>query len=116
MGNNFFAEVLEILSTLKGLASGKHPTKNSNGPGSPQYAEQEWYLTRYGSVAGLIKFYLRHDQWDAALSLLRQRQLEPELFIESILLPAYRSSSQDQLKTEMLAVDPSLETFDVSSF
>lgn len=83
------------------------------GPDSLQYSEQEWYLTRYGSASGLLRFYLRHEQWNAALSQLLQRQLDPELFIDSILLPAYRSNAQDRLKAEMVAMDSSLELFKV---
>jgi len=83
------------------------------GPGSIQYTEQEWYLNRYGTSGALIKFFLRHNQWQAALELLLQRQMDPEMFVNSILLPAFRNSEQTLLFNCMASLDPTLEVFKV---
>lgn len=107
-------EVTQVLLTLKTLSQGKslNPSVVSR-KNSVQYEEQIFYLSTYGSHQGLVDFYMKNEEWKTALTYILQEQLEPDVFLDSLFLPSYKSEQQERLKAEMLAVDNSLEIFKV---
>ena len=103
-----------MLSTLKILTQGKSATPTGvSRKNSVQYEEQIFYLSTYGSNQGLIGFYMKHEEWKTALNFILQEQLDPEVFLDSLLLPSYKSEQQERLKSEIVAIDSSLEIFKV---
>lgn len=56
---------------------------------------------------------MKHEEWKMALNFILQEQLDPDVFLDSLLLPSYKTEQQERLKSEMLAIDSSLEIFKV---
>lgn len=107
-------EITQILSNLKCLAQGKSFSFSSvSAKNTVQYNEQIYYLSTYGSYQGLLSFYLKHDEWKLALSYILEQQLEPDVFVEAVLLSSFKYDQQNKFKSELLALDPSLESFKV---
>ncbi|EEB16334.1 zinc finger protein FYVE domain containing protein, putative [Pediculus humanus corporis] len=105
-------EVLCILSTLKPISQKKSINLSSSSfKQSIHYREEIFYLTSYGSHRSLLLFYVRHNEIKKALSYLLDHQLEPNFFLDNIMLPAYRLNLHEKFKSNLLSLDSSLESF-----
>ena len=108
------SEVLCILSTLKPISQKKSINLSSSSfKQSIHYREEIFYLTSYGSHQSLLLFYVRHNEIKKALSYLLDHQLEPNFFLDNIMLPAYRLNLHEKFKSNLLSLDSSLESFKV---
>lgn len=105
------------MSTLKPLSQGKSiPLNHISAKNSVHYEEEVYYLTTYGSHQSLLSFYLKRDELKTAFSYLLQNQLEPDLFLDCLLLPCYKTNLHEKFKSDLLAIDSSLEAFQVYYF
>ncbi|XP_069671907.1 uncharacterized protein Sptz isoform X2 [Periplaneta americana] len=113
--------ILHTLSSLNEIADGNYPqaTPPLNtvviGPKLDPlfYRECCYYLSSYGSHAGIISFYLGHDDLPAALKHVLLHKVDPDIFIETIYLPCLRQGLVSNLHEELSTVDPTLERWKV---
>ncbi|PNF30079.1 hypothetical protein B7P43_G04236 [Cryptotermes secundus] len=111
--------VLHSLSSLKEVAHGNYPqtTPPLNtvviGPKLDPlfYEECRYYLTSYGSHAGIISFYLSHDDLVEALKHVLSQKVDPEVFLDMIYIPCLRQGLISDLHQELSAVDPTHEVW-----
>ncbi|XP_021918501.1 uncharacterized protein LOC110829239 isoform X4 [Zootermopsis nevadensis] len=113
--------VLHTLSSLKEIAHGNYP--QATPPLNPLvigpkldplfYEECCYYLSSYGSHAGIISFYLSHDDLLAALKHVLSQKVDPEIFLEMIYIPCLRQGLVSDLYHELSTVDPTLGVWKV---
>jgi zinc finger FYVE domain-containing protein 26 len=116
--------VLHSLSSLKEIAQGNYPqtTPPLNtvviGPKLHPlfYEECRYYLTSYGSHAGIISFYLSHDDLAEALKHVLSQKVDPDVFLDTIYIPCLRQGLVSDLHQELSTVDPTLEVWKVIQF
>ena len=109
--------VIEGLSSLKQICQGKYPqaTPPLNavvlGPkiNLTFYGECCRYLTTYGSNSGIISFYLRHDDLNAALRHVILKKVEAELFFEMIYIPCLCEGRIEDLHCTISSFDANWE-------
>jgi zinc finger FYVE domain-containing protein 26 len=77
------------------------------------YEECRYYLTLYGSHAGIIGFYLSHDDLVEALKYVLSQKVDPEIFLDMIYIPCLRQGLISDLHQELSTVDPTLEVWKV---
>jgi zinc finger FYVE domain-containing protein 26 len=113
--------VLHSLSSLKEIAQGSYPQTMPPfnavviGPKLDPlfYEECLYYLTSYGSHAGIISFYLSHDDLVQALKHVLSQKVDPETFLDTIYIPCLRQGLVSALHEELSAVDPTLQVWKV---
>ncbi|XP_066995944.2 uncharacterized protein Sptz [Anabrus simplex] len=109
--------VLHTLSSLREITQGKYneATPPSNtiiiGPKLDPlfYSECCSYLTTYGSHAGIVAFYLSHDDLPAALQHIQQQKVDVDTFLETVYLPCLVQGNTSTLQQEMSQMDSSLD-------
>jgi hypothetical protein len=67
-----------------------------------------FYLERFGSTTSLLKFYLKHTLIERACALVVDNKLEPEVFLERLVVPCSDNSLLSELKNAFEKVDPAL--------
>lgn len=113
--------VLHSLSSLKEIAHGSYPQTVPPlntvviGPKLDPlfYEECCYYLSAYGSHAGIISFYVSHDDLLAALKHVLSQKVDPEIFLETIYIPCLRQGLISDLHHELSTVDPTLAVWKV---
>lgn len=103
------------LSRLQILGSSSHDSlKTSNKLDQRVYDECLYYLRLYGSHTQLLQFFLQNNEIKSAVELLIDASVEPNVFIESLILPSLRSGQFTMVCTEMANIDRSLLIWKVS--
>ncbi|XP_063235572.1 zinc finger FYVE domain-containing protein 26 isoform X2 [Bacillus rossius redtenbacheri] len=113
--------ILHTLSSLKDVAQGRYPDESPAGnavvigPGMEplRYAECQYYLDAYGSHAGILRFYVGHDDLRAALRHALASEVDPDVFYEQVYLACLRLEQLSELHYELTAVDPHLAKWKV---
>lgn len=77
------------------------------------YQECLFYLHTYGTNLAIISFYMRHDCMREALLHLLNKESPPEVFIEGIFVPSYKSGKLHMLENLLETIDPSLESWGI---
>jgi zinc finger FYVE domain-containing protein 26 len=106
--------VLHTLASLTDISQGKLVTPASDRP--QFYQEIQYYLRTYGSPAATLSFFLSHSDVLSALLFVKERNIEPEIFAESLYKPCLRQGMIEQLHQEMRNIDPTLELWKVTIF
>lgn len=75
------------------------------------YQECLFYLHNYSTNLALISFYVRHSCLREALLHLLNKESPPEVFIEGIFQPSYKSGKLHVLENLLESIDPSLESW-----
>lgn len=111
-----------ILSKLRNLGSiveGKNPileerNTNTNVPHMEPlfYDECVYYLQRYGTRISMLRFYIKHCQFDSALNHIVDLRLSPEIFTE-IYLTCLKEGVVDVFHEHLLKIDPTFNVWQV---
>lgn len=108
--------VLHALATVDDISSGRYMLSASAlntvfiGPkiGPKFYEECIFYLKQYGSHSGIISFYLRHDDENAALRYIQEQKVDPEIFLHIIYIPSLQKGTVSSLHSRMEWMDSTL--------
>uniref|UniRef100_A0A8C9D7S1 Zinc finger FYVE-type containing 26 n=1 Tax=Panthera leo TaxID=9689 RepID=A0A8C9D7S1_PANLE len=75
------------------------------------YQECLFYLHNYSTNLAIISFYMRHSCLREALLHLLNKESPPEVFIEGIFQPSYKSGKLHTLENLLESIDPTLESW-----
>ncbi|XP_036363256.1 zinc finger FYVE domain-containing protein 26-like [Octopus sinensis] len=78
-----------------------------------RFEECAHYLEIYGTYTNVVDFYRRNGHWFRAIQFILDHQSSPEVFEESLLIPALKSGNLRTLLDKMLVIDTSLEKWNV---
>lgn len=111
--------ILSKLKNLGALVEGKDPVlekeiQKTNIPYIEPlfYEECLYYLQRYGTRISLLRFYIKHQQFENALNHIIDLHVTPEIFTE-IYLACLKDGTVDILQEHLLQIDPSFVVWQV---
>ncbi|KAJ9585735.1 hypothetical protein L9F63_002525 [Diploptera punctata] len=112
--------VIQGLASLKEICQGMYPqaTPLVNavviGPKMNHvfYNECCRYLTAYGSNAGIISFYLHHDDLNAALKHVITKEVDKEIFFDVLYIPCLREGLITDLYQALSSFDASFKLWE----
>lgn len=115
--------ILNKLKNLEAIAAGNYyeeeeTEENENCPShTPRiqslfYEECIYYLQKYGSPSSLLRFFVKHHDYNAALRHVLDSKIAPDVFTEIYIL-CLKNGVVDKLHACMREMDPSLEIWKV---
>lgn len=114
--------ILNKLKNLDAIAAGNYyeeeeTEENENYPFTPRiqplfYEECIFYLQKYGSALSLLRFFVKHHDYNTALRHVLESKIAPDIFTEIYIL-CLKNGVIDKLHACMREMDPSLEIWKV---
>ncbi|XP_042303954.1 zinc finger FYVE domain-containing protein 26 isoform X3 [Sceloporus undulatus] len=111
--DDYFATLKELEATLRTRSLSLEMTPEGKIQHNTYYQECLFYLHNYGTNLAIIGFYMRHDCMREALLHLLNKESPPEVFIEGIFVPSYKSGKLHMLENLLETIDPGLESWGV---
>ncbi|GAB1601368.1 finger FYVE domain-containing 26-like [Argonauta hians] len=106
--NTLLMEVVECLESMPNRENAERFSEESNLD-KVRFEECVHYLVTYGTYSNVVDFYRRNGHWYRATQFILDHQSSPEVFEESLLIPALKSGNLRTLLDKMLVIDPSLD-------
>lgn len=78
------------------------------------FDECVYYLQRYGTRISMLRFYMKHRQFESALTYIIDLHLGPEVFTE-IYMTCLKEGVIDVLHEHLMVIDPTLNDWQVKS-
>nr|XP_023421864.1 zinc finger FYVE domain-containing protein 26 isoform X2 [Cavia porcellus] len=109
--DDYFATLRELEATLRTQSLSLEVIPEGKIMNNTYYQECLFYLHNYGTNLAIISFYMRHSCLREALLHLLNKESPPEVFIEGIFQPSYKSGKLHTLENLLESIDPTLETW-----
>uniref|UniRef100_A0A8C6XPT5 Zinc finger FYVE domain-containing protein 26 n=1 Tax=Naja naja TaxID=35670 RepID=A0A8C6XPT5_NAJNA len=111
--DDYFATLKELEAMLRTRSLSLEMTPEGKMQHNSYYQECLFYLHNYGTNLAIISFYMRHDCMREALLHLLNKESPPDVFIEGIFIPSYKSGKLHMLENLLETIDPALESWGV---
>ncbi|XP_038260251.1 zinc finger FYVE domain-containing protein 26 isoform X10 [Dermochelys coriacea] len=111
--DDYFATLRDLEATLRTRSLSLEMMSEGKIQHNSYYQECLFYLHTYGTNLAIISFYMRHDCMREALLHLLNKESLPEVFIEGIFVPSYKSGKLHMLENLLETIDPSLESWGI---
>lgn len=109
--DDYFATLRELEATLRTQSLFLEVIPDGKIMNNTYYQECLFYLHNYSTNLAIISFYIRHNCLREALLHLLNKESPPEVFIEGIFQPSYKSGKLHTLENLLESIDPSLESW-----
>ncbi|KAF6352835.1 zinc finger FYVE-type containing 26 [Rhinolophus ferrumequinum] len=109
--DDYLATLKELEATLRTQSLSLAVIPEGKIMNNTYYQECLFYLHNYSTNLALISFYVRHSCLREALLHLLNKESPPEVFIEGIFQPSYKSGKLHVLENLLESIDPSLESW-----
>ncbi|KAM5274232.1 zinc finger FYVE domain-containing protein 26 isoform 2-T2 [Ctenodactylus gundi] len=109
--DDYFATLRELEATLRTQSLSLEVIPEGKIMSNTYYQECLFYLHNYGTNLAIISFYMRHSCMREALLHLLNKDCPPDVFIEGIFQPSYKSGKLHTLENLLESIDPSLESW-----
>ncbi|KAM7159242.1 zinc finger FYVE domain-containing protein 26 [Molossus nigricans] len=107
--DDYLATLKELETTLRTQSLSLEVIPEGKIMNNTYYQECLFYLHSYSTNLAIISFYVRHSCLREALLHLLNKESPPEVFIEGIFQPSYRSGKLHVLENLLESIDPTLE-------
>uniref|UniRef100_A0A452HER4 Zinc finger FYVE domain-containing protein 26 n=1 Tax=Gopherus agassizii TaxID=38772 RepID=A0A452HER4_9SAUR len=111
--DDYFATLRDLEATLRTRSLSLELMSEGKIQHNSYYQECLFYLHTYGTNLAINSFYMRHDCMREALLHLLNKESPPEVFIEGIFVPSYKSGKLHMLENLLETIDPSLESWGI---
>ncbi|XP_013915694.1 PREDICTED: zinc finger FYVE domain-containing protein 26 [Thamnophis sirtalis] len=111
--DDYFATLKELEAILRTRSLSLEMTPEGKMQHNSYYQECLFYLHNYGTNLAIINFYMRHNCMREALLHLLNKESPPDLFIEGIFTPSYKSGKLHMLENLLETIDPGLESWGI---
>ncbi|XP_076978925.1 zinc finger FYVE domain-containing protein 26 [Tamandua tetradactyla] len=109
--DDYFATLRELEATLRTQSLTLEVIPEGKIMHNTYYQECLFYLHSYSTNLAIISFYMRHSCLREALLHLLNKESPPEVFIEGIFQPSYKSGKLHTLENLLESIDPTLESW-----
>nr|XP_048271684.1 zinc finger FYVE domain-containing protein 26 isoform X3 [Myodes glareolus] len=109
--DDYFATLRELEATLRTQSLFLEVIPDGKIMNNTYYQECLFYLHSYSTNLAIISFYIRHSCLREALLHLLNKESPPEVFIEGIFQPSYKSGKLHTLENLLESIDPTLESW-----
>ncbi|XP_055291675.1 zinc finger FYVE domain-containing protein 26 isoform X2 [Moschus berezovskii] len=109
--DDFLATLKELEATLRTQSLSLEVIPEGKILNNTYYQECLFYLHNYSTHLAIISFYMRHSCLREALLHLLHKESPPEVFIEGIFQPSYKSGKLHDLENLLESIDSSLESW-----
>ncbi|XP_045143555.1 zinc finger FYVE domain-containing protein 26 [Echinops telfairi] len=110
--DDYFATLRELEATLRTQSlSLEVVPEGGKIMHNTYYQECLFYLHNYSTHLAIVSFYVRHSCLREALLQLLNTESPPEVFIEGIFQPSYKSGKLHLLENLLESIDPTLESW-----
>ncbi|CAI9177143.1 unnamed protein product [Rangifer tarandus platyrhynchus] len=109
--DDFLATLKELEATLRTQSLSLEVIPEGKILNNTYYQECLFYLHNYSTHLAIISFYVRHSCLREALLHLLHKESPPEVFIEGIFQPSYKSGKLHDLENLLESIDSSLESW-----
>lgn len=109
--DDYFATLKELEATLRTQSLFLEAVPDGKIMNNTYYQECLFYLHNYSTNLAIISFYMRHNCLREALLHLLNKESPPEVFIEGIFQPSYKSGKLHTLENLLESIDPTLESW-----
>nr|XP_036858515.1 zinc finger FYVE domain-containing protein 26 isoform X2 [Manis javanica] len=109
--DDYLATLKELEATLRTQSLSLEVIPEGKITNNTYYQECLFYLHNYSTNLAIISFYVRHSCLREALLHLLNKESPPELFIEGIFQPSYKSGKLHTLENLLESIDPTLESW-----
>uniref|UniRef100_A0ABI7YSS0 Zinc finger FYVE domain-containing protein 26 n=1 Tax=Felis catus TaxID=9685 RepID=A0ABI7YSS0_FELCA len=109
--DDYFATLKELETTLRTQSLSLEVIPEGKIMNNTYYQECLFYLHNYSTNLAIISFYMRHSCLREALLHLLNKESPPEVFIEGIFQPSYKSGKLHTLENLLESIDPTLESW-----
>ncbi|XP_030711188.1 zinc finger FYVE domain-containing protein 26 isoform X4 [Globicephala melas] len=109
--DDYLATLKELEATLRTQSLSLEVIPEGKIMNNTYYQECLFYLHNYSTSLAIISFYVRHSCLREALLHLLQKESPPEIFIEGIFQPSYKSGKLHVLENLLESIDPTLESW-----
>ncbi|XP_032083490.1 zinc finger FYVE domain-containing protein 26 isoform X2 [Thamnophis elegans] len=111
--DDYFATLKELEAILRTRSLSLEMTPEGKMQHNSYYQECLFYLHNYGTNLAIINFYMRHNCMREALLHLLNKESPPDVFIEGIFTPSYKSGKLHMLENLLETIDPGLESWGI---
>ncbi|XP_059996643.1 zinc finger FYVE domain-containing protein 26 [Lagenorhynchus albirostris] len=109
--DDYLATLKELEATLRTQSLSLEVIPEGKIMNNTYYQECLFYLHNYSTSLAIISFYVRHSCLREALLHLLHKESPPEIFIEGIFQPSYKSGKLHVLENLLESIDPTLESW-----
>ncbi|XP_017658431.1 zinc finger FYVE domain-containing protein 26 isoform X2 [Nannospalax galili] len=109
--DDYFATLRELEATLRTQSLFLEVIPEGKIMNNTYYQECLFYLHNYSTNLAIISFYMRHSCLREALLHLLNKESPPDVFIEGIFQPSYKSGKLHTLENLLESIDPTLESW-----
>lgn len=109
--DDYLATLKELEATLRTQSLSLEVIPEGKIMNNTYYQECLFYLHNYSTNLAIISFYVRHSCLREALLHLLNKESPPEVFIEGIFQPSYKSGKLHILENLLESIDPTLESW-----
>ncbi|XP_055451306.1 zinc finger FYVE domain-containing protein 26 isoform X1 [Psammomys obesus] len=109
--DDYFATLRELEATLRTQSLFLEAIPDGKITNNAYYQECLFYLHNFSTNLAIISFYMRHNCLREALLHLLNKESPPEVFIEGIFQPSYKSGKLHTLENLLESIDPTLESW-----
>ncbi|XP_007121439.2 zinc finger FYVE domain-containing protein 26 isoform X10 [Physeter macrocephalus] len=109
--DDYLATLKELEATLRTQSLSLEVIPEGKIMNNTYYQECLFYLHNYSTNLAIISFYMRHSCLREALLHLLHKESPPEIFIEGIFQPSYKSGKLHVLENLLESIDPTLESW-----
>uniref|UniRef100_A0A2K6GRH0 Zinc finger FYVE-type containing 26 n=1 Tax=Propithecus coquereli TaxID=379532 RepID=A0A2K6GRH0_PROCO len=109
--DDYFATLRELEATLRTKSLSLEMIPEGKVMNNTYYQECLFYLHNYSTNLAIISFYMRHSCLREALLHLLNKESPPEVFIEGIFQPSYKSGKLHALENLLESIDSTLESW-----
>ncbi|XP_014404617.1 PREDICTED: zinc finger FYVE domain-containing protein 26 [Myotis brandtii] len=107
--DDYLATLKELEATLRTQSLSLEVIPEGKIMNNTYYQECLFYLHNYSTNLAIVSFYVRHSCLREALLHLLNKESPPEVFIEGIFQPSYKSGKLHVLENLLESIDPTLE-------
>ncbi|KAF6133831.1 zinc finger FYVE-type containing 26 [Phyllostomus discolor] len=109
--DDYLATLKELEATLRTQSLSLEVIPEGKVTSNTYYQECLFYLHNYSTSLAVISFYVRHGCLREALLHLLDKESPPEVFIEGIFQPSYKSGKLHVLENLLESIDAPLESW-----
>ncbi|XP_038621532.1 zinc finger FYVE domain-containing protein 26 isoform X1 [Tachyglossus aculeatus] len=107
--DDYFATLKELEASLRTQSLSLEVVPEGKISHNTYYQECLFYLHNYSTNLAICSFYMRHNCMREALLHVLSKESPPDVFIEGVFLPSYRSGKLHVLENLLEAIDPTLD-------
>lgn len=108
---NVAQDILTTLNSLKAISQGQFSLVHNWNSCNVYYDESLYYLVTYGSLASILEFYIKYEEYKKCLDFVLENNVDPEIFFSAVYIRCLSTGNIEKLVNAMRAEDPSLFAF-----